>query len=82
MLGTLLANTNAYGAKKQERKRVAWCNITINDMFSFLALVIYMVLVTCSMLVDFWKGSQLYSLQFPSSVTSWNKFFTIAMLCK
>ena len=77
MLRTLLANTNAYGAKKQKGKRGAWRNITISDMFSFLALVIYMGLVKCSTLVDFWKGSRLYSLPFPSSVMSRKKFFTI-----
>ncbi|XP_067436482.1 piggyBac transposable element-derived protein 4-like isoform X2 [Thunnus thynnus] len=77
VLRTLLANTNAYGAKKQKGKRGAWRNITISDMFSFIAMVIYMGLVKCSTLVDFWKGSRLYSLPFPSSVMSRNKFFTI-----
>ncbi|XP_031145958.1 ARL14 effector protein isoform X1 [Sander lucioperca] len=76
-LKTLLANTNANGAKQQEGKKGAWRDITINDMFSFLAMVIYMGLLRCSALVDYWRGSRLYSLPFPSSVISRNKFFTI-----
>lgn len=77
VLGTLLANTNAYGAKKQEGKKGAWREITVNDMYSFFAMVIYMGLLKCTALVDYWKGTRLYTLPFPASVVSRKKFLTI-----
>ncbi|XP_034727934.1 ARL14 effector protein isoform X1 [Etheostoma cragini] len=77
VLKTLLANTNAYGAKQHDGKTEAWHDITINDMFSFIAVVIYMGLLRCSALGDYWKRSRLFSLPFPSSVISGKKFFII-----
>ncbi|XP_071315013.1 piggyBac transposable element-derived protein 5-like [Trachinotus anak] len=77
VLATLLTNSNAYGAKKQEGHKTAWRNIAINDLYSFIAMVIYMGLVKCSAMVDYWKGSRLYNFPFPASVISRNKFLNI-----
>uniref|UniRef100_A0A671VG92 PiggyBac transposable element-derived protein domain-containing protein n=1 Tax=Sparus aurata TaxID=8175 RepID=A0A671VG92_SPAAU len=78
VLGTLMANTNAYGAKRHEGKKEVWHNIGVDDIFSYLAMVIYMGMVKCPTLVDYWKGSRLYSLPFPPSVMSRNKFLRIS----
>ena len=78
VLGTLMANTNAYGAKRHEGKKEVWHNIGVADIFSYFAMVIYMGMVKCPTLVDYWKGSRLYSLPFPSSVISRNKFLRIS----
>ena len=78
VLGTLLSNTNAYGAKRHEGKQEAWHDIGICDIFSYLAMVLYMGMVRCTRLSDYWKGSRLYSLPFPASVMSRNKFLRIS----
>uniref|UniRef100_A0A3Q2DYJ5 PiggyBac transposable element-derived protein domain-containing protein n=1 Tax=Cyprinodon variegatus TaxID=28743 RepID=A0A3Q2DYJ5_CYPVA len=77
VLATLLANTNQYGKTKIDEKKGKWKDLTISDMFSFLAIIIYMGLIKCSQLRDYWKGSRLYNLPFPPSVMSRNKFLTI-----
>uniref|UniRef100_A0A8C5BXE2 PiggyBac transposable element-derived protein domain-containing protein n=1 Tax=Gadus morhua TaxID=8049 RepID=A0A8C5BXE2_GADMO len=78
VLNTLTANTNAYGAKRHDGKQVVWHNICRADIYSYLAMVIYMGMVKCSTLLDYWRGSRLYSLIFPPSVISRNKFLRIS----
>ncbi|XP_022625052.1 piggyBac transposable element-derived protein 4-like [Seriola dumerili] len=74
---SLLKNTNAYGAKKQEGSKTAWRDLTVDDLFSYLAMVVYMGLVKCSAMVDYWKGSRLYNFPLPASIISRNKFLNI-----
>ena len=47
VLDTLMVNTNAYGAKRHDEKQVVWHNICRADIYSYLAMVIYMGMVKC-----------------------------------
>ncbi|XP_041661917.1 piggyBac transposable element-derived protein 4-like [Cheilinus undulatus] len=74
VLQTIVTNTNEYGRAHHTTASNPWADITLQDMFSFMALVIYMGIVKCSAFPDYWRGGSLYSLPFPSTVMSRNKF--------
>lgn len=78
VIDTLVKHTNANGRKKKQEHQKQWRTITRQDMYSFLALVLYMGMVPLKAMTDFWKGSRLYSLPFPSSVMPTNRFLAIS----
>lgn len=73
VLLTLINNTNVHGRATYS----PWVDITLKDMFCFLSLVIYMGLLKVPALTDYWRQGRLYSLEFPKSVLSGRKFFSI-----
>ncbi|ROL08893.1 PiggyBac transposable element-derived protein 4 [Anabarilius grahami] len=51
-----------------------WKEITMKDMMSYLALVIYMGLARLVSLSDYWRKSDLYNLPLPSGIMSGRQF--------
>lgn len=64
VLATLLDNMNA----------ISWTVLKTADLYSFLAMVIYMGVYKLPELVDYWKQNRLLNLPFPPSAMSRNKF--------
>uniref|UniRef100_A0A8C2JF62 PiggyBac transposable element derived 4 n=1 Tax=Cyprinus carpio TaxID=7962 RepID=A0A8C2JF62_CYPCA len=79
VLQTVVENTNAYGAMRREGTKRQWENISIKDLKSFIALVIYMGVLKCFKLTDYWKKSDLYSLPYPARIMSGRKFSSICV---
>lgn len=73
MLQSIIVNSNKYG--RLEGK--PWQDITLQDMYSYLCLVIYMGIVDLPCYNDYWRGSELYKLPFPSQVMSSRQFFKV-----
>ncbi|KTG33087.1 hypothetical protein cypCar_00011846 [Cyprinus carpio] len=63
---------------RQEGKKLPWEDITIKDLRSFIALVIYMGVLKCFTLPDYWKTSDLYSLPYPARIMTGKKFLRIS----
>lgn len=78
VIDTLVKHTNANGKRKQQAQQKHWHTVTREDMYSFLSLVLYMGMVPLKAMTDFWKGSKLYRLPFPSSVMASNRFLAIS----
>ncbi|XP_008434350.1 piggyBac transposable element-derived protein 4-like [Poecilia reticulata] len=74
---TILANTNQYGRSNVSSDKTPWTDITKQDFFSFLSVVLYMSYVRCSSLTDYWRRGNQYSLHFPSNVISAQKWLKI-----
>ncbi|XP_051814412.1 piggyBac transposable element-derived protein 4 isoform X24 [Acanthochromis polyacanthus] len=74
VLLTIVKNTNEHGSAHYSTPSKPWTNIDLQDMFSFISVLIYMGVVKCSSYTDYWRGSNLYSLQFPKRVMAGRKF--------
>ncbi len=77
VLQTIVQHTNAYGSKNQQGRDKPWHNIAVEDLKSYLALVVYMGLVKVSAVTDYWRRSQIYSVPLPAKIMSCRKFLNI-----
>ncbi|XP_055074469.2 piggyBac transposable element-derived protein 4 [Misgurnus anguillicaudatus] len=77
IIQTIVDNSNAYAAKMYGSDKSMCRDISVKDFKKFLAMVIYMGLVKCCSLTDYWKTSDLYRLPFPGRIMSFKKFYAI-----
>ncbi|KAI2645260.1 PiggyBac transposable element-derived protein 4 [Labeo rohita] len=75
---TIIQNSNTYAAGHVETARRLRQDMSLKDFFSFLSITLYMGVVKLPAVTDYWKGSRLYGLRFPSSVMSCRKFLAIS----
>ncbi|XP_034712874.1 piggyBac transposable element-derived protein 4 [Etheostoma cragini] len=75
ILKGLLNNSNKFGEADHPQ---TFEKITMPDMMSYLAMVIYMGLITTPTLNDYWRRSELYTFSFPSSVMSGRRFKAVS----
>uniref|UniRef100_A0AAV2LPJ5 PiggyBac transposable element-derived protein domain-containing protein n=1 Tax=Knipowitschia caucasica TaxID=637954 RepID=A0AAV2LPJ5_KNICA len=73
VMSTLMTNTNAYG-----RRQPHFSPVCLKDMYSYIALVIYMGLVPLKTLLDYWRSSRLFTLPFPSRTMNRVRFNQIS----
>ncbi|XP_056090430.1 piggyBac transposable element-derived protein 4-like isoform X2 [Rhinichthys klamathensis goyatoka] len=76
---TIVNNTNSFAQKRSEAgKRFLWLPLVAHELYSYMALVIYMGLLGAKNIVDYWSGQEIYSLPFPKSVMSRSRFQAIS----
>ncbi|XP_039679214.1 uncharacterized protein LOC120573509 [Perca fluviatilis] len=78
VLKTILQNTNNCGSTHHSTPSIPWVDLTLQDMFAFMSLVVYMGVVKCFSFTDYWRGGHLYSLPFPRRVMTGKKFLRIS----
>ncbi|XP_057181896.1 piggyBac transposable element-derived protein 4-like [Triplophysa rosa] len=78
VLQTIVDHTNIYAAQNFKRGENQWRDTSVQEFKSFLAMVIYMGLLKCSSLEDYWKTSNIYRLPFPNRIMSGKRFVSIS----
>lgn len=79
VLLTLCNNTNKQAAKNISKgKKYSWTHLTTQELQKFWGLNFYCALVKVSAVQDYWRTNSVFSLTFPPSVMSRNKFLTIS----
>ncbi|XP_039523874.1 piggyBac transposable element-derived protein 4-like isoform X2 [Pimephales promelas] len=78
VIDTIVTNTNSYAKMRSEAgAKFPWVPLKAHEMYSFIALVIYMGLLGAKNIVDYWSRKDIYSLPFPKSVMSRSRFNAI-----
>lgn len=75
ILQVIVKNSNKFGETDHPN---TFQRITLPEMMSYLAMIIYMGLVETPNITDYWKRSELYAFSFPSSVMSGRRFKAIS----
>ncbi|XP_067283804.1 piggyBac transposable element-derived protein 4-like isoform X2 [Pseudorasbora parva] len=77
MLQTVIKNTNDYGSIHHSNPSNPWIDMSLPDIFAFMAIIIYMGLVKLPALSDYWRVGNLYSFPFPKKLITKKKFLRI-----
>uniref|UniRef100_A0A673L395 PiggyBac transposable element-derived protein 4-like n=2 Tax=Sinocyclocheilus rhinocerous TaxID=307959 RepID=A0A673L395_9TELE len=79
VVATIVKNTNSYAKMRTEAgKKFLWVPLKVKELYSYIALVIYMGLLSTKTIIDYWSGKEIYNLPFPKSVMSRSRFQAIA----
>ncbi|XP_016298250.1 piggyBac transposable element-derived protein 4-like [Sinocyclocheilus anshuiensis] len=79
VVDTIVKNTNSYAKMRSEAgKKFLWVPMTAKELYLYIALVIYMGLLSTKTIVDYWSGKKIYNLPFPKSVMSRARFHAIS----
>ncbi|XP_047677674.1 piggyBac transposable element-derived protein 4-like [Tachysurus fulvidraco] len=71
----IMNNSNKYGERNHPD---TFQRITMAEMMSYLAMIIYMGILKTTAITDYWRKYELYALSFPSSVISGRRFRAIS----
>uniref|UniRef100_A0A8C6WGX3 PiggyBac transposable element-derived protein domain-containing protein n=1 Tax=Neogobius melanostomus TaxID=47308 RepID=A0A8C6WGX3_9GOBI len=74
VISLLVKNTNSYG----QRNNPKFTDVTPKDMYSYIAMVMYMGLLPLKAINDFWSVSRLYGLSFPGKTMRRDRFACIS----
>uniref|UniRef100_A0A673H9L1 PiggyBac transposable element-derived protein domain-containing protein n=1 Tax=Sinocyclocheilus rhinocerous TaxID=307959 RepID=A0A673H9L1_9TELE len=79
VVDTIVKNTNTFARMRSEAgKRFLWLPLKAEELYSYIALVIYMGLLGAKNIIDYWSGKEIYRLPFPKSVMSRSRFQAIS----
>ncbi len=79
VVDTIVKNTNAFARTRSESgKRFVWLPLKVQELYSFIGIVIYMGLLGAKNIIDYWSGKEIYCLPFPKSVMSRFRFQAIS----
>ncbi|XP_039521764.1 piggyBac transposable element-derived protein 4-like [Pimephales promelas] len=78
-VSTLCHNTNAQAAKATAKGfKYKWTDVSISEMYRYIGLVFYMAMVKVSSIRDYWRQSSVFSVPFPATVMSRDRYCTIS----
>uniref|UniRef100_A0A9J7YQX3 PiggyBac transposable element-derived protein domain-containing protein n=1 Tax=Cyprinus carpio carpio TaxID=630221 RepID=A0A9J7YQX3_CYPCA len=78
-MDTIVKNTNSFARMRSEAgKRFVWLPLKVQELYSYIGLVIYMGLLGAKNIIDYWSGKEIYRLPFPKSVMSRSRFQAIS----
>ncbi|KAI2645648.1 PiggyBac transposable element-derived protein 4 [Labeo rohita] len=75
----LCHNTNAQAARAIAKGcKYKWTDVSVDDMYRYIGLIFYMATVKMSSITDYWRQDSLFSLPFPATVMSRDRYRTIS----
>ncbi|XP_056111928.1 piggyBac transposable element-derived protein 4-like [Rhinichthys klamathensis goyatoka] len=78
-VSTLCHNTNAQAAKAAAKGcKYKWTDVSISEMYRYIGLLFYMAMVKVSSIRDYWRQSSVFSVPFPATVMSRDRYRTIS----
>ncbi|XP_067226594.1 piggyBac transposable element-derived protein 4-like [Chanodichthys erythropterus] len=78
-VSTLCQNTNAQAARAVSKGcRYKWTDISIVEMYRYIGLLFYMAMVKMSSISDYWRQDSLFSVPFPATIMSRDRYRTIS----
>ncbi|XP_056091864.1 piggyBac transposable element-derived protein 4-like [Rhinichthys klamathensis goyatoka] len=78
-VSTLCHNTNAQAAKATAKGcKYKWTDVSISEMYRYIGLLFYMAMVKVSSIRDYWRQSRVFSVPFPATVMSRDRYRTIS----
>ncbi|CAM4713481.1 unnamed protein product [Leuciscus chuanchicus] len=78
-VSTLCHNTNAQAAKATAKGcKYKWTDVSISEMYRYIGLLFYMAMVKVSSISDYWRQSSVFSVPFPATVMSRDRYRIIS----
>ncbi|KAK7944556.1 hypothetical protein WMY93_000284 [Mugilogobius chulae] len=74
---TLVNNTNAHGRAFHNNPSIPWKDMTLEELYSFLSVVLFMGYIKAPELKDYWRKDPLYNFSFPKKAMTGKRFFQI-----
>uniref|UniRef100_A0A671NB85 PiggyBac transposable element-derived protein domain-containing protein n=1 Tax=Sinocyclocheilus anshuiensis TaxID=1608454 RepID=A0A671NB85_9TELE len=79
VVDTIVKNTNTFARMRSEAgKHFLWLPLKAEELHSYIALVIYIGLLSAKNIIDYWSGKEIYRLPFPKSIMSRSRFQAIS----
>ncbi|CAM4735286.1 unnamed protein product [Leuciscus chuanchicus] len=78
-VSNLCHNTNAQAARALAKgRKYSWTDVSVDELYRYIGLVFYMALVKMSSIADYWRQDSLFSVPFPATVMSRDRYHTIS----
>ncbi|XP_052453883.1 piggyBac transposable element-derived protein 4 [Carassius gibelio] len=75
----LCHNTNAQAARAIAKgRKYKWTDISVDELYSYIGLIFYMAAVKMSSIADYWRQDTIFSVPFPATVMSRDRYRTIS----
>lgn len=76
---TICQNTNKQAAKSiSNGKKYTWIDITIQELYKFMGLILFMALIKLDDIRSYWRQSNIFSVPFPATVMTRDRFRVIS----
>ncbi|XP_048013474.1 piggyBac transposable element-derived protein 4-like [Megalobrama amblycephala] len=78
-VSNLCHNTNAQAARALANgRKYSWTDVSVGEMYRYIGLVFYMATVKMSSIADYWRQHSIFSMPFPATVMSRDRYRTIS----
>ncbi|CAM4735290.1 unnamed protein product [Leuciscus chuanchicus] len=78
-VSNLCHNTNAQAARALAKgRKYSWTDVSVDELYRYIGLVFYMASVKMSSIADYWRQDSLFSVPFPATVMSRDRYRTIS----
>ncbi|XP_059402818.1 piggyBac transposable element-derived protein 4-like [Carassius carassius] len=75
----LCHNTNAQAARAMAKGcKYKWTDVSVDELYRYIGLIFYMSVVKMSSIADYWRQDSLFSVPFPATVMSRDRYRTIS----